>query len=940
MHTFIDFWYKNTLSDFFKLKKYFIYLLFFCFFCVVGKGQVIIYEGFDDITTLVPNGWVRTNLSSPLGSTNWFQGNPVNFPAQDGDFTNSYIAANFNNTSGGTGTISNWLITPTLNLKDGDKISFYTRTASGSLWNDRLEVRTSTGAMTVPSGSATNIGSFTNTLLTINPLLNDSYPEVWTEYVVFISGVGTTPTPMNIAFRYYVPNAGPSGLNSNYIGIDTFYVMSPLHDCEEIAVPSNGLENGLIFGGTTSQRLAIDITTGDAGFIMYGIAPTVIDYATDFDFTFYDDNGGIPGSAIASRSGIIFGEEVTGFNFGYNFIKYTVSFDSPVTLDPNTKYWIEIESDALAWEFRTMPYLGNDVFANTNTFGVWTSTGTDELVFDLVCSPLKFIWDGSESTEWDVPANWTLNRVADINGDVFIPNGVPHFPEIDSFDAEAKTIEIDTNARIDIMSNASLTLEGIIINNAPAANFIIESDASLLQINPAENIGHVTVKREATVPSNQYNFWTSPVAGQNMYEIYDFIPPNRVMTYNTWDDYYTIVPNPTNGQFGIGYSIKGPSSGGPGITANFMGTPNNETLSGPNTIPISTQGQGFNLIGNPYPSNLNLKMLYESNTDNLDPSFYFWDNTGNTVMNQQGSGYSGINFAVYNAASNTGTHAADNGDSGKVPNGIVKPGQGFLVQATGGSPIEVNNTMRTIDTKIDPEDGEAPYYKNGSANEIPQEGKFWLELVTPENLHIQIAMGYFMAADSNLDKYDTPAVNENASDNFYSYSNDNVKLTINGKGPFTINDVIPLGITAFEAGTYKIKLDDVRGIFINQNIYLKDKYRGIVHNLSASDYRFKSRNGSYTDRFEIVYVPSHTMEASTQNLITVIRHGNEILVSSSEDKIAEVEIFNLSGRGVYQNSDVADYELRISASRFGKEILILTLVTEAGESFSRKLILN
>ena len=34
-----------------------------------------INEGFDDITTLVPNGWFMQNNSMPIGMTNWFQGN-------------------------------------------------------------------------------------------------------------------------------------------------------------------------------------------------------------------------------------------------------------------------------------------------------------------------------------------------------------------------------------------------------------------------------------------------------------------------------------------------------------------------------------------------------------------------------------------------------------------------------------------------------------------------------------------------------------------------------------------------------------------------------------------------------------------------------------------------------------------------------------------------
>src|SRR5690606_19198950 len=61
--------------------------------------------------------------------------------------------------------------------------------------------------------------------LSINESLGNSYPETWTEYTVTLSGIGNTPVNVNLAFRYYVTNGGPSGSYSNYIGIDTVSVI-------------------------------------------------------------------------------------------------------------------------------------------------------------------------------------------------------------------------------------------------------------------------------------------------------------------------------------------------------------------------------------------------------------------------------------------------------------------------------------------------------------------------------------------------------------------------------------------------------------------------------------------------------------------------------------------------------------------------------------------
>jgi len=177
-------------------------------------------EGFD---TILPSGWISRNMSSPPGVLNWFQGSGSVFMAHSGA-SNSYAAANFNNTTG-VGTISNWLISPHLSFMNGDEVVFYTRTATGSIYPDRLQVRLSiAGASTNVGADQNSVGDFTTLLAEINPALSvGGYPEIWAEYRLVISGL-TTPATGRIAFRYFVTNGGPSGSNSNYIGVDTFAV--------------------------------------------------------------------------------------------------------------------------------------------------------------------------------------------------------------------------------------------------------------------------------------------------------------------------------------------------------------------------------------------------------------------------------------------------------------------------------------------------------------------------------------------------------------------------------------------------------------------------------------------------------------------------------------------------------------------------------------------
>lgn len=181
-------------------------------------------ESFDNVSTLIPGGWYVQNNSQPgPGPTNWFQGNDVVFPSQIGPST-SYVAANFNNGTNQS-TLSNWLLTPAITLRNGAVFSFRTRSVTFQHFPDRLQVRMSTnGVSTNVGATATDLGDFQTLLLDINPAygVDGEYPSDWTQFTLTITG---QPTPVvgRLAFRYFVENGGPDGVNSDYIGIDTVH---------------------------------------------------------------------------------------------------------------------------------------------------------------------------------------------------------------------------------------------------------------------------------------------------------------------------------------------------------------------------------------------------------------------------------------------------------------------------------------------------------------------------------------------------------------------------------------------------------------------------------------------------------------------------------------------------------------------------------------------
>jgi len=203
-------------------------------------------EDFDDISTLSQDGWAIINHSAIVRAS-WFQGVGGMFSAFQG-VASSYIGVNYSSTSG-SNTINTWLITPETTLSNGSTLTFYTRADDQSIYPDRLQIRMSTNGSSTDVGTgAEGIGDFTTLLLDINPALaTNVYPSSdWTAYTVTISGLAV-PVSGRLAFRYYVTNGGPSGVNSDYIGIDSVSYAPRL----EILAAASPAAGGTVSGADT-----------------------------------------------------------------------------------------------------------------------------------------------------------------------------------------------------------------------------------------------------------------------------------------------------------------------------------------------------------------------------------------------------------------------------------------------------------------------------------------------------------------------------------------------------------------------------------------------------------------------------------------------------------------------------------------------------------------
>jgi hypothetical protein len=181
-------------------------------------------EGFEGGS--LPTGWDTLNMSGPTPGTvpAWFPS--TNYIAPPPALEGSVFYAASYEAEGNNGTISSWLFTPVRTLKSGDKFVFYTRTVSNTVvYPDRLEVRMSLNGVSINTGTtSSSVGDFVSLLAVINQNLTLSgYPNTWTKYTMMLSGIPAGGTSGRLAFRYYVTNSGPNGVNGDGVGIDSVY---------------------------------------------------------------------------------------------------------------------------------------------------------------------------------------------------------------------------------------------------------------------------------------------------------------------------------------------------------------------------------------------------------------------------------------------------------------------------------------------------------------------------------------------------------------------------------------------------------------------------------------------------------------------------------------------------------------------------------------------
>lgn len=669
-------------------------------------------------------------------------------------------------------------------------------------------------------------------------------------------------------------------------------------------------------GNGSGTTVRYTTTTGNRTF--YGAKDSVAGSIAGFDaLTSYDTSG-----ASTSRPNI---------QFGYSTQKIT---------------WTPV--DGLYTDVAlTTPYLAGTnaltVYAAPTTATSYVAKATlgtcdkTSVSASIVRNKEEYVGSG---TDWNTASNWFPAVVPDNTKCAIIPAGKTVAININT--AEAKSLTIAETGKVSIAANSSLkVIDAIKIpaNSSANDNLVLESNATLMQDNPNPgNVGNIFVKRGTHMRKMDYTYWSAPVTGQRLlntsggagsstYTTGGFsegTPNNRIYTYNEPDDKFK---GASDAVFLVakGYAIRGkdgylvtdPTNNPVVNEFKFVGTPNNgnyffDIQKSKNTIVGGVEYEhGYNLIGNPYPSQIDFIKFYNltngatKNSDVILGKAWFWTNVPGAPVSQNGSAYAPNNYAILSLAGGapaTGVDATETTGS-PIPNEFIKVAQGFIVQMRATPPTPTPTVPNPIlsgtlkfDNSIRSNNTTGYFYNNKMAEN--QINRYWVKLVSPYDIVNTILVAHMDEATNGYDPdYDADLLSL-GDDSFYSKLN-NQKLQIQARNnPLNIDDVVSLGAKYSANGIYKIILGDKEGVFASgQKIYLKDKLTGNLTDLTSQDYIFTANKGIDETRFEIVYKQLEVLasdELKKSNFL-VYRDSGYFVIRSS-DNLEKVELYDAGGK--------------------------------------------
>ena len=428
---------------------------------------------------------------------------------------------------------------------------------------------------------------------------------------------------------------------------------------------------------------------------------------------------------------------------------------------------------------------------------------------------------------------------------------------------------------------------------------------------------------------------------------------------------------------GRGYATWPPApatAGNYNYNITFTGEMNNGLIEVPVYKNNSASGRNSNLVGNPFPSAIDLAKFFTTNASIIEPIAYIWtrvttpDDPNSTYQGPNGLNYTAANFSVYttNMSLNTENNPVFLGGSS-----ILSSGQSFFVRTykmdtsgfsnpiipaqviaqnapvtthpleeiiTAGN-VQFRNFMRTTTPNI-------TFSKMATARSAVNTGnKIWVNLTDTNNYTAQLGICFKPTGTAGYSPREDAATIAGRKYNFYTQSTTE-DLLIDVQDDFDTAKIIPLGITNLtgQNQTFTISIPKKEGVFVTQNVYLFDNITNRYYNLSNSNYTFQTTDAVIENRFSLCFAqnnPNLAKQILENEDIKVFVANDTLKVVSVQHKIKSVEVYDIyssnnSGLVVNKRNDVNDNETSLPL-RPEVQFINVRIILENGTIINKKI---
>ncbi|WP_100611147.1 LamG-like jellyroll fold domain-containing protein [Confluentibacter lentus] len=572
-----------------------------------------------------------------------------------------------------------------------------------------------------------------------------------------------------------------------------------------------------------------------------------------------------------------------------------------------------------------------------------------------------------------------------------------------------------------IDSEKTLTVKG---DNLVENNWYLELNGKLDLLNDSQLIqtinsdlvtsanGKILRRQEGASNPFWYNYWSSPVGatiattlsnnngsinnannsafrlellkdgnGLNMQFTNGYTANGNISTYwlytfkngVTYYDWGKLTKT-TNISPGVGYTQKGSGIVGMQQQYIFEGKPNNGTIlidvkdkGGKGSVP-SVSATTY-LVGNPYPSALNISKFINDNKGIISGNLQLWQQwSGNSHnLKDYNGGYAMVNkLGSVRAYQFVGIYGATKGsqDGTLTPTKYLPVGQAFMVEIIADGKLEFNNGQRLFIKEADAD----KTYNNGSVffkgtsgksesesisestDEVEEEfKKIRLELnsVTGPATKRELLLGFSDVTSDDFD-YGYDAENTDINNNDIHLNLDGLDMNIQAYSQITNDKVVPLNFKSSGSNSFEIKITDLENIDDSQEIYLKDNFTGTYFNLKESKpYSFTSEQGKFNERFEIVFQSEEksldVQESKiTENFIYYKNSERKLFAKKLNALVTKLAIVNMLGQTTAEFNNVSQDQLinGVNIPSMASGAYVVYFRTDTNQVFTKKIIIN